>query len=77
MTDILIIPILNKQSSLFSGSTLFLNDNCFIEKLTDIEHSAFFRDAPTSIKEILDIRTTKCIKLTKIDFTEDSIKELI
>ncbi len=63
MTDLIIIPILNKQTSLFQGATFFLSNDCSIEKLTDEEHSAFFRDAPTSVKDSLDLNTTKCIKI--------------
>lgn len=76
MTDLIIIPILNKQCSLFQGPTFFVSNDCYIEKLTDEEHSAFFRDAPDLIKSNLDLNNTKCIKIKDPNITEKNIRNL-
>jgi hypothetical protein len=76
MTDLIIIPIFNKHTTLFQGPTVFLSDNCYIEKITDEEHSAFFRDANSSIKDSLDLNNTKCIKIKNHSITEDNIRNL-
>lgn len=75
MNDFLIIPLLNKQITLFSGSTIFLSDKYYIEKLTDEEHSAFFRDASDSIKNALDLKKTKCIKIKESNITDKYIRQ--
>ena len=59
----IIIPILNKKVTLIPGPPILLSNDFSIEKISDDEFSAFFRDAREEIKSNLDINSTKCIKI--------------
>jgi hypothetical protein len=59
----IIIPLLNNNVTLLPGPPLYLEENVFLEKITDEEHSAFFRGAPDEIRASIDIKNTKCIKI--------------
>ena len=74
MPELLVIPLLNHKVSLFSGPTFYFNDHLFIDRITDDEHSAFFRGAKDEYKNALDINTTKCIKHKAEVFDQDNAK---
>jgi len=75
--EYLIIPILNKKITLFQGPILYLNENIYFDKLSDDEHSAFFRFAEDDFKNTIDINKTKCIKFfSEEPITAESVKVL-
>lgn len=76
MSDLIIIPLLNRNVTLFPGPPFYFTDDIFIDKLTDDEHSAFYRDANTDYKNALDINKTKCIKLKANEINSDLAKSL-
>src|SRR4051794_31690219 len=73
-SNTLLIPILNRRTTLFSGPPLIFSNDSYIERISDDEHSAFFRDAPDEVKSRLDINNTKCIKVKIESPTEAIIK---
>lgn len=75
--EYLIIPILNNKITLFQGPILYLTENIFFDKLTDDEHSAFFRFAEEDFKKTIDINKTKCIKFSSdVPITNTIVKLL-
>jgi Apea-like HEPN len=64
----LVIPILNDEIILLKGPLFTIADNIIIEKLSDEEHSAFFRyEENIEIRPYLAINETKCLKITLDD----------
>jgi len=75
--EYLIIPLLNKTVTLFSGPALYLNENISFDKLTDDEHSALFRFGNEELKNTIDINKTKCIKFSSAEpITEKVVREI-
>lgn len=72
----IIIPILNKKVTLIQGPPILLSSDYIIEKITDEEFSAFFRDASDEIKTNLDINSTKCIKAQCSSPDKEMIKSI-
>jgi hypothetical protein len=74
MPYLLIIPMLNYDIRLIRGPFFSISENIFIEKLTDEEHSAFFRYENKEIRNYLAIDETKCLKAHfDIEPTEEQI----
>lgn len=74
--ELIIIPILNKKITLLQGPPILLSNDYSIEKISDEEFSAFFREASDEIKANLDINTTKCIKVQSINPDKETIKAI-
>jgi len=74
--EIVIIPILNKKVSLIQGPPILLSNDYTIEKITDDEFSAFFRNASDEIKASIDINSTKCIKVKCVNPDKETIKSV-
>lgn len=74
--ELIIIPILNKKVSLIQGPPILLSNDYSIEKISDDEFSAFFRDASDEIKANLDLNTTKCIKVQCTNPDKETIKSI-
>jgi len=72
----IIIPILNKKVTLIQGPPILLSNDYIIEKITDEEFSAFFREASEEIKANLDINSTKCIKVQCVSPDKEAIKSI-
>ncbi len=76
MSKLIIIPLLNDKITLFSGPTFYLNNDVFIDKLTDDEHSAFFRRLDNEFKSTIDINKTRCIKCLSSNADESETKKI-
>jgi len=76
MSKLIIIPILNDKITLFQGPAFYLDENVFIDKLTDDEHSAFFRGLEDDFKSSIDINRTRCIKCKLSTADEDETKKV-
>ena len=72
----IIIPILNKKVTLIQGPPILLSNDYSIEKISDEEFSAFFREASDEIKANLDINSTKCIKVQCLNPDKEAIKSI-
>jgi hypothetical protein len=71
----LVIPLLNNRATFLKGSFVQLSESIIIEKITDEEHSAFYRLENKEIEEAIKINDTKCIK-AKFD-NEPTLDEII
>ncbi len=76
MSKLIIIPLLNDKITLFQGPTFYLDEDVFIDKLTDDEHSAFFRGLEDDFKSSIDINRTRCIKCKLSTADEDETKKV-
>ena len=74
MSHLLLIPALNSRIKLLKGPFFGISDNIVIQKLTDEEHSAFFRHEETDVRSFLKINVTKCVK---VDYQQEPTEEII
>ncbi len=72
----IIIPILNKKVTLIQGPPILLSNEYSIEKISDEEFSAFFRESSDEVKTNLDINSTKCIKVQCVNPDKEAIKSI-